>query len=164
MADVDAQARLLSLVRRAVLFAGIWVLLTEGDPGSWVLGVPAILGAIYVSRRLDAVTGLRPVALVRFFPMFVWRSLVGATDVALRALRPDRPMSPEFADYQTSLPEGLPRVFFANTVSLLPGTLSADLEGNTLRIHLLDNRDAAMRSLATLEATVATMFKKGRNR
>jgi len=160
MADTAPKIRLSSLALRAGLTTAVWLLLAEGDLGSLVLGVPAIAGATYVSFRLDTRIGLKPFALLRFLPMFFWRSIAGAIEVALRALKPSRPLDPQFANYEISLPEGLPRVFFANTVSLLPGTLSADLDGSTLCIHLLDDRDAALKSLAALEASVATLFAK----
>lgn len=153
-----------SLAIRLLLFGGLWLLLTEGAADAWVVGLPAILAALIVSRRLVPPIRVRLVALLRFLPMFAWRSLAGAWDVALRAMRPGRPLDPSLCTYRTSLPDGLPRVFFANTVSLLPGTLSADLEGDNLCIHALDDGEAAVESLASLESAVASLFGPGNGR
>lgn len=150
-----------SIAIRSLLVAGLWLLLTEGAADAWVVGLPTILGALVVSHRLVPPIRLRPVALMRFLPMFAWRSLVGAWDVAARAMRPGRPLKPSLRNYRTNLPDGLPRVFFANTVSLLPGTLSADLEGDTLCIHALDDSESALESLTSLEAAVASLFGPG---
>ena len=46
----------------------------------------------------------------------------------------------------------------ANTVTLLPGTLSADLRGQILVVHVLDARGPAAERLALLERRVADLF------
>jgi len=153
--------RIGSPLGRLLLFATLWTLLTEGDPGAVWFGVPVVVLATYLSLRLLPPAGMRPIALLRFLPLFFWLSLTGAWDVALRALRPRRPLQPGLADFDTRLAEGLPRVFFANAVSLLPGTLCADLHGSRLTVHLLDDSPAMRHSLAALEDAVARLFGAG---
>jgi multicomponent Na+:H+ antiporter subunit E len=48
-------------------------------------------------------------------------------------------------------------VILANIVSLLPGTLSATLDGQALKIHVLDSRGDFMTELKALEQRVARM-------
>ncbi len=91
-------------------------------------------------------------------PFFLINSLLGGADVAWRALHPDLPIAPDLLKYLLRLPPGLPRVFMANTVSLLPGTLSAALDQNILRIHVLDSRRDVLAELEALEQRVARMF------
>lgn len=90
-------------------------------------------------------------------PFFLWRSLNGGVDVARRALQPRLPISPGLFDHRWRLPPGLPRVFMANTVSLLPGTLSAELEDDRLRVHVLDHTAAFASELTLIEARVARL-------
>ncbi len=49
------------LLVRGLFFAALWVILTQADPHSWLIGVPAVVFATWVSVRLAA-TGERPVA------------------------------------------------------------------------------------------------------
>ena len=77
---------------------------------------------------------------VRFVPFFLMRSLLGGVDVAWRAFHPGMPIAPEFIEYPLRLPPGLARVFMANTVSLLPGTMSTEIGENCLTVHVLDGR------------------------
>jgi len=44
-----------------------------------------------------------------------------------------------------------------NTVSLLPGTLSAELDGQVLKVHVLDDLVDFMPELDALEQSVARM-------
>ena len=47
----------------------------------------------------------------------------------------------------------------ANVVSLLPGTLSADIDGDGLVVHALDGRLPVTEQLAVLESRVADLFR-----
>ena len=56
------------------------------------------------------------------------------------------------------MPPGLPRVFMANTVSLLPGTLSAELDEEHLHVHVLDQTGDLTSELAVMESRVTRLF------
>ncbi len=75
--------------------------------------------------------------------------------MAWRALDPRLPIAPQMIDYPLRLPSGLPRVMLVNIMSLLPGTLSAELEGQVLKVHVLDGRRNVFPELAALERSVA---------
>ncbi len=64
---------------------------------------------------------------------------------------------PAVIDYPLRLPPVLPQVFLANIVSLLPGTLSATLDGQALKLHVLDSRGDSMTELKALKQRVARM-------
>jgi multisubunit Na+/H+ antiporter MnhE subunit len=49
----------------------------------------------------------------------------------------------------------------ADAISLLPGTLSADLAGGRLTIHVLDRNMPVHAELEALEARVAAMLEAG---
>jgi multicomponent Na+:H+ antiporter subunit E len=95
---------------------------------------------------------------VRFIQYFVYQSLAGATDVALRALQPAMPLHPGLVRHRLRLPEGASRVALANIVSMLPGTLSANLEGDQLLIHALDTRHDLHDMVLDLEPRIAAVF------
>ena len=75
--------------------------------------------------------------------------------MAWRAFHPRMPITPELIDYPLRLPPGLQRVILVNTVSLLPGTLSAELDGQVLKVHVLDGLGDFMSELEVLEQSVA---------
>jgi len=140
--------------------AGLWWLLSDADPTSWVIGLPAVAVAGWSARRLRplgygtiAVTGM-----LRFLPFFLWESLRGGSDVALRILRPRMRIRPGLTVYRTGLQRQDARVFFANCVCLVPGTLAADLDGDRLDIHLLDADSNPTAELQRLELAVSRIF------
>ena len=140
--------------------AVLWYVLTDGHEGSWGVGIPVLLAGTCASLLLQSPHRWkwRLVGLARFLPVFFWLSCRGGFDVALRALHPHCPLTPGLLIYPLGLPIGPARIFFANTVSLLPGTLSADLEDERLTVHILDERLSSLESLQLLESLVAGLF------
>lgn len=145
-------------VRRVTLFAVLWWILTGGAAASWLLGVPVILVAAWLSQTLWVDPPLSLGGVVRFVPWFAYQSLDGAIDVARRALRPAMPLHPGLVRHRLRLPSGVSRVSLANVVSMLPGTLSAELDGEELVIHALDTRQDLHEMVRDLEPRIAAVF------
>lgn len=149
---------------RLGLFSALWAVLAGGSPASWIIGAPTVLSATWASLRLhpdtgrDGRAGMRLLGLVRFTPFFLLQSIRGGLDVALRVLRPRLRIHPGFQSYRPRLGDPLARVVFLDTISLLPGTLSADMRDGLIHIHALDARDDLEPGLARLEAVVAALF------
>lgn len=156
-----AMIRIRSLALRASVLAVAWWVLAQGHPDSLWVGVPVIVGAAAASMYLappGPASRLRAGALARLAIYFLWHSLRGGVDVALRALNPRLPLAPALLEYPLRLPPGPARVLLANTVSLMPGTLSATLWEDVLCVHVLDRRQPVATELRTLEARVAEAF------
>jgi multicomponent Na+:H+ antiporter subunit E len=99
------------------------------------------------------------IGVLRFVPFFLWESLRGGIDVALRTLAPRMPVHPGFVTYPIGLLRRRDaRVFFANCLCLLPGTLAADLSGDRLEVHLLDMGTDPATELRRLERAVARVY------
>ena len=145
---------------RLAFFAFLWVILTGGDPGSWIIGGPALLLATWVTLHLRPPISWkwRPAGVLRFIPYFLRHSLNGGIDVSRRALSPGRPLDPALVTHDLRLPPGPSRVFLANTLNLLPGTLSAELEDGRLTVHMLDAALVNVMELRRVEERVADLF------
>jgi multicomponent Na+:H+ antiporter subunit E len=148
-----------AIAGRTLILAICWWAITEGDPKATGVGGLAVASAVLLSLRAHAPQPFHALALLRFLPVFLWRSLAGGLDVARRALVPDMRLQPVLVEYRTELPEGLPRVFLANVISLLPGTLSADIRGDRLCLHVLSASKATADDLRRLELAVAPIFR-----
>jgi multicomponent Na+:H+ antiporter subunit E len=146
---------------RGSVFAILWLVLTDADPSSWIIGGPAVIAATAAAQWLNPLPRRRisPAGLAAFVPYFVWRSLAGSVDVAWRAFHPALPISPCLMDFPLRLPDVPERVFFADVVNLLPGTLSAELHDDSITLHLLNGESTrALDDLRRLEARVAALF------
>lgn len=149
---------------RGLLAALIWWVLTEGA-GGWLLGAPAVVLAVAASLALapaDASLRLSPVGLARYLAVFVARSVVAGLQVARLAFAPRVALAPAQHAIVTTLPPGLPRVVLANTLTLQPGTLSVALEGDRLRVHVLDDSQPLEDDVRALEARIGAMLRPAR--
>lgn len=148
------------LVWRGTLFTALWWILTEGDFVAWGVGLVSVILALAASLILfpPGPSRLSLTGLVGFLGLFLVQSVKGGVQVALMALRPRLDLRPAVLDIPMRLPEGRARVLLANTLNLLPGTLSAGLEGRHLRMHLLDKRIPAESGVREAEARIARML------
>lgn len=133
-----------------LLYAALWALFAEG--AGWSLGMPSVLLAAVVSLWL----GLRPLrlrlrALPGFAGFFLRHMLIGAGDVASRALRPRCPLQPAWHDYPLASSSPRVRLLLSALVGLLPGTLASGTAGEYMRVHVLDERQPWRPVVAELE-------------
>lgn len=143
---------------RLGVFAALWWVLTAGDVDSWRVGVPGVLLAVLSSRPRRR-GRIRLLGLAAFVPFFLWRSLVASVDVAWRALHPRMPIDPDLLDYRLRVPDGPGRLLFASAINLLPGTVSAEIEGDRLRVHVIDRGQPQDALLEDLELRVAAILE-----
>ena len=141
---------------RAMLFVLIWWILTDGVMASWLVGVPVVLLSTIASMVLLPPFSWSIIGIIRIVPFFLWHSLCAGVDVARRALHPGLPISPAMYHYRWRLPKG--QIFMANMVSLLPGTLSAELDNEYLCVHVLDHTGSFASDLSIIEEYVARLF------
>lgn len=138
----------------------LWVVISKANPASWIVALPSIAFAVIVIDRLHVrgKQGIRAAMLPSFIAWFLWNSLRGGVDVTLRALKPRLSLQPGFLRYPLRLPQGHARLFLVNVVSLLPGTLSADIEGDELVLHCLDTGTDIIGETGYAERRVALLF------
>ncbi|HET6497930.1 MAG TPA: Na+/H+ antiporter subunit E [Coriobacteriia bacterium] len=153
-------ARLVRPLSRAAVFSVAWLAVSQADPAGFGFGAAFVALATAASLLLTPSHDwrVRPSGLLRYLAFFLHRSLVSGIDVGLRALRPSMPLDPEFVRYRTRLGPEYARVLFANTVSMLPGTLSAGFEGDWFVSHVLDCHPSVDRDLREVEERIAHLF------
>lgn len=139
---------------------GLWLLLSNGETSSWLVGIPVVSAAAWTSHHLGGARciGVSWMALPRYLAFFLWESVRGGIDVAWRVMAPQMRISPGFARYQIRLRQEGARLLFANSVSLMPGTLAADLYDDCLEIHALDTGSDFSGELRRVEAAVGRVF------
>ncbi len=146
--------------RRIALFiAGliIWLLL------SWTLNYQEIIiGAVIALISagmfggylpLEAKKLLNPVRwfwLLVYIPVFIWQCLKANVDVALRVLSPGLNLKPGIVKIKTSLKTEIARVFLANSITMTPGTLTVEIQDDTLYIHWIELRSTDPEEMAKM--------------
>lgn len=124
-----------------LLWSGIWQGLTL------TLGLVSCIAVVALVRRMGVVDhegalvefALRPLF---YIPWLLWEMLKANVDVALLILSPTLHISPRVIRVKAGQRTGLGLVVYANSITLTPGTVSIDIEGDTIVVHAL-TREAA---------------------
>jgi multicomponent Na+:H+ antiporter subunit E len=138
----------------------LWWVLTNS--AGWYFGAVAIAAATLVSLAFmpQWQPPWRWLNLMRYILYFLGKSLQGGIDVSYRAFHPALPLQPVWHYYPLRLPPGRGRVLFVSVISLLPGTLSADLDDQAVRVHALNNNPNTVAELQQLEEYIAAMLSE----
>ncbi|AEF40004.1 Na+/H+ antiporter subunit E [Hoyosella subflava] len=148
---------------RAAVFALMWWVLTEGASdmlqyGFVVVPLSAALSLMLLPpRRRSGPLPRRLLAGTTLLLWFLWQSFRGGADVAVRALRRPVDLDPGMVTHHTTLPDDMSRVALTAITSLMPGTLSVNLEGTELYVHVLDRSMRTGEQLAELEQRLSTL-------
>jgi multicomponent K+:H+ antiporter subunit E len=124
----------------------IWLLLGNTlAPGQILLGALIALTLPLFTVRFwpDRPRLRRPWKLLSYLAMLLWDITLANLVVARLILDPTRKLRPAFIRLPLDLCNDFAIVVLANTISLTPGTVSADLslDRRTLLIHALDVED-----------------------
>ncbi|MDX2458425.1 MAG: Na+/H+ antiporter subunit E [Gammaproteobacteria bacterium] len=142
----------MSNVRHAIklglfLFA-IWLLLSgHYTPLLLVLGILSTLLVVLLAARADFVDRETQLILLKPSVLLYWfwlgREIIKSNiDVARRILDPRMPISPNVFTVRASQKTELGRVTYANSITLVPGTVAMDVEEDVITVHAL-TQDAA---------------------
>ena len=128
-----------------IMVFGLWLLLFWSvDPTVLVTG--AILGLLVATflsdifpEKLDyALNPRRWVFLLLYLPYFFYYCIRANFDVALRVINPELPIRPGIVKVRTTLKTDMGKTFLANSITLTPGTLTVDIDGQDLYIHWIN--------------------------
>lgn len=149
-------------VRRALILALMWWALTGGQWGAWWFVLPVLMVATLAPLGLPTPAATWRLSLaggLQFIPFFLKNSFLGGLDVARRAIAPRLDVQPGLYQHELEVPTESARIFLSHVVSLLPGTLSAELNGTTLTVHALAGSEAdVVRDLREVERVVNRLF------
>ncbi len=150
-----------AILLRGVSFAALWWVLAEGRVDGWALGAIAVALATWTSWVVlpPGPGGISPLGLFRFMTFFVWNSLRGGVQVAAMALRGRPALRPALLELQITLPPGGARVLLVNVLGLMPGTIGVELAGETLRLHVLDERMPVVAEARALEIAISNLYR-----
>ncbi|AEC50962.1 putative monovalent cation/H+ antiporter subunit E [Pyrococcus sp. NA2] len=129
----------------------IWLFLTASlDPQELAMGLifSAIVAAftyeIFTTRGLSNLHPRRVAYAIAYVPYFLWAMIKANLDVAYRVLHPKRPINPGIVECKTTLRNEVGKLALANSITLTPGTITLDIDGDRYFIHWIDVKDKSV--------------------
>lgn len=126
----------------------VWLLLNNTTaPGHLVLGafLALTIPLLCAPLQMQQPRVVRPLRAIRYFLLVLGDIVVANVEVAILVLGPMRKLQPGFVAVPIDIKGDLPITLLASTVSLTPGTVSAEVSEDQqwLYIHALHLTDEA---------------------
>lgn len=96
--------------------------------------------------------------LFYYLPFLVWEIISSSLKVAYLIVHPQMPIKVGIIRFHTNLPNMTAKVFLANSITLTPGTVTLQIEGDELIIHSLTNDKDDAHIDHTLTEEVAKLY------
>ena len=130
------------------------------------LGLFSIILVTVICLRMNIITYEQPEILsqiVKYIPYTFWlvmEILKSNIDVMKRIVNPKLPISPRWVTIRTTQKSDFAKVIFANSITLTPGTISMDVDGNNIDVHALSESGADGLATGQMDKKVTRAEKK----
>jgi len=128
-----------------IIYLLMWIFLTIPFKVEDLLaGVVVALVVTILTRKLfpdDFIKLLRPVRFllaILYIPYLVYYIIIANLDVAYRVLNPYLPIKPGIVKIKTSLKNEFAKTILANSITLTPGTLTVEVDGDDFYVHWIN--------------------------
>ena len=156
-----------SISLAAVLYI-LWLLLSGHfhDPLLLGLGVAACALSVWIAHRMELIDREgHPIQIsvraLTYFPWLLKEIVVSNLHVARVILARDLPIEPRLFTVRASQSDELGRVTYANSITLTPGTITVDMEGDRLAVHALTANTREGLLSGDMDRRVSAMMGEG---
>lgn len=121
-----------------------WILLAGTEISELIFGAIVSLLLAILFPRSSKLFGEFKISLksivsfIQFIFVFTFELIKSNLDVAFRVVHPQMPINPGIVKVKTKLKSRLGRVMLANSITLTPGTLTVETDGEDYYIHWID--------------------------
>jgi multicomponent Na+:H+ antiporter subunit E len=158
-------------LRVAALLLVFWILLS-GKFDAVHVGAGA-LAALFVAFATQPLRTMHPVIghsverplhgihwghALLFLPFMAAEIAISSVQIAGIVLHPRMPIEPRVLRFRTALPHPLARLTLANAITLTPGTVTLDVEGDDFVVHALTATSARGVEAGKIRAWVGRIF------
>jgi multicomponent Na+:H+ antiporter subunit E len=160
-----------SFVRKLVLLLLLslfWVLLSGMyDLFHFSLGIISIILVMMLNSRILGVqfysheklgSSLRFHRLFLYIPWLIWQIIVSSIQVAVIILSPKMPINPSLVRFKVKLPSTAAKVVLGNSITLTPGTLTIDIDGDEFLVHAIADSSFGLIESGKLSDSVGALF------
>lgn len=124
-----------------------WVLSGYTKPLLISLGIVSVLFVAFVAHRMDVVDEEShplhlSLKLIRYWLYLLWQIVVSNVKMVLTILSPNPDINPRIITVRINQRSELGKVVLGNSVTLTPGTVTLQVEGDMIEVHAL-NEDSA---------------------
>jgi multicomponent Na+:H+ antiporter subunit E len=162
-----------SIIFQFIMLFAFWLILSGRFQVKYIIlgAISAALITYFTNDRFYSVlrqgefrpikTGLILTQLWRFIlyvPWLLYQIVVANIQVAYYVLHPGMPIAPGLLVFRTEMKKNMSQVTLANSITLTPGTITANLENGTYTIHTLKRTLASLLESGEMQQKVGRIF------
>ncbi len=127
----------------AIMLAVFWMLLSGYFTALLLsFGVLSVALVVWLVARMDRADNERRIIyptprLIGYWGWLLWAVVKANIDVAKRIWHPDLPIDPNWSRLETKVSTPLEKTFYANSITLTPGTLTTNVNEDHFMVHAL---------------------------
>ena len=151
----------------ALVLFGTWLLWSGYfTPLLTGFGIASCLLVLFICHRMQILDEEgAPVEVISFrtllyIPWLAFEIVKSNVDVARRIVSPGLPIEPQMIRVTASQRSDVGRVIYANSITLTPGTVTVDVEGDWNLVHALTGETAAGVQSGEMDAKVTALEGK----
>lgn len=98
------------------------------------------------------------IRFIKYIPWLLYQIMLSNIHVAYLVLHPKMPIDPRLVRFKCGLTGDISRVTFGNSITLTPGTITADIVDGEFTVHALSKKTADDLLTGDMEKRVARIF------
>ncbi len=95
---------------------------------------------------------------IMYIPWLIYQIVLSNIHVTKIVLKPDMPINPEVVSYKLKLKKDISIATFANSITLTPGTITAEIVDGEFLVHCIDKKVADDLYTGEMENRIAHVF------
>lgn len=111
-------------------------------------------------KKVSSKILVEAVRFIKYVPWLFYQIVLSNIHVASLVLSPSMPIDPKMIRYKTRLKSDISLATFANSITLTPGTITADIHEGEFYVHALSKKVADDLMTGEMEDKVAYIFEE----
>ena len=152
-----------TLILKSLALFVIWLILSgKYNPFHMGLGLVVSFGVAWLnSGHPDSpFRNLPLLRILGYFPWLFGRIVLSSLHLTALILHPALPIDPKLIHYRTKLQGQAAIVLLGNSITLTPGTITAELNAQELIVHAMDDASSDDLTSQRLEQKIAKVFRQ----
>ena len=138
-----------------LLLFSMWMILTTNLEVANILiglGISSSISLLYIKMFVHKeIEMINPYYLFIYLLILAKNLVLSNIHIAKRTLSKDMKLNPKVVAVKTSLKSDWKKLLLANSITLTPGTLTLDIEKDTLYIHVIECKESESKELIIQE-------------
>jgi multicomponent Na+:H+ antiporter subunit E len=156
---MTTKRRATSIVLMAALLTGVWYLLSgKFDVLHFGTGMVTAVVIALLYRPVEDGTVWKAGRFLAYVPWLIGQIVLSNLRVARAVLMPRMPISPAFVRLRPAVTGPRALTLLGTSITLTPGTLTVDVDGDEIFVHALDAASAQDVRDRVIERRVAAVF------